>query len=299
MDVQRYISSGILESYVFGMLPEAERSEVEAIVGQYPDVKAAVNSLQLDKERFVQLYAVSPPSAIKDKLTEIIRQENTLEGNEKLPEDLRIPSQQAAGEKKKTVKEAIIKQLPVAGKKDDRKWKVMTAAIVILLIGSVLLNFFFFQKSTDYKSRYKSLIATKEKLEAEKQREALTSAHSPAAPAIDPLSDPAFKWTTIQGAGLFKGKTVAVGWNAGTQAVYLQARLMPPPPVGKQFQLWAIINKKLVDEGVFETGAEAAQVLQQMKPLAAAQGFAVTLEKAGGSPKPSMDQVCMSAKIAM
>ena len=175
----------------------------------------------------------------------------------------------------------------------------MTAAIVILLIGSVLLNFFFFQKSTDYKSRYKSLIATKEKLEAEKQREALTSAHSPAAPAIDPLSDPAFKWTTIQGAGLFKGKTVAVGWNAGTQAVYLQARLMPPPPVGKQFQLWAIINKKLVDEGVFETGAEAAQVLQQMKPLAAAQGFAVTLEKAGGSPKPSMDQVCMSAKIAM
>lgn len=304
MDVERYISSGILESYVFGMLPETEQNEVETVVLQYPDVKAAVNSLQLDKERFVQLYAVPPPTGIKERLTEIIRQENTQEGNSLLPEELRAslssPTNGKKNGKQVAHKETPVKQLPAAKPSSDRIWKYATAAIVILLLGSVIMNFFFFQKSTDYKSRYKSLIATKEKLEADKEHQALTSLKetTPVPREADPLSNPDFKWTKVQGGGEFAGKSVSVGWNARTQAVYLLAQLMPLAPAGKQFQLWAIVNKKLVDAGVFDTGANVSQQLQQMKAVAVAQGFAVTLERKGGSPEPSMDQVCMSAKIS-
>lgn len=243
MDVQRYISSGILESYVFGMLPETEQNEVETVVLQYPDVKAAVNSLQLDKERFVQLYAVPPPAGIKERLTEIIRQENTQEGNSLLPEELRTPLSATTTGKKNgkqvtTPKETPVKQLPAAAKPSaDRIWKYATAAIVILLLGSVIMNFFFFQKSTDYKSRYKSLIATKEKLEADKEHQALTSLKetTPVPKDPDPLSNPDFKWTTIQGGGEFAGKSLSVGWNARTQAVYLQAQLMPLAPLVNSF----------------------------------------------------------------
>lgn len=306
MDVQRYISSGILESYVFGMLPETEQGEVETAVSQYPDVKAAVDSLQHDKERFVQLYAIAPPYGIKERLMEMIRQENTQEGNYLLPDELRTPiSAPLNGKNKKQVqqpaRETPVKQLPVAKKSNDKLWKYLTAAIVALLLGSVFMNFFFFRKSTDYKSRYQSLIATKEKLEADKEQQALTSLKETPANVVtdaDPLNNPDFKWTKIPGGGKYAGNLVAVGWNANTQAVYLQAQLMPIPPAGKQFQLWAIVNKKLVDAGVFLTGADASQLLQQMKAVAAAQGFAITLEKKGGSQDPSMDQVCMSAKLA-
>ncbi|SKD05849.1 Anti-sigma-K factor rskA [Chitinophaga ginsengisegetis] len=306
MDVQRYISSGILESYVFGMLPEAEQGEVETAVSQYPDVKAAVDSLQHDKERFVQLYAIAPPHGIKERLVEIIRQENTQEGNDLLPDELRapIPTPLNGKQKKQTqqpARETPVKQLPVAKKSNDRIWKYLTAAIVVLLLGSVFMNFFFFRKSTDYKSRYQSLIATKEKLEADKEQQALTSLKETPGNVVadvDPLNNPDFKWTKIPGGGKYAGNLVAVGWNAKTQAVYLQAQLMPVPPAGKQFQLWAIVNKKLVDAGIFLTGADASQLLQQMKAVAVAQGFAITLEKKGGSPDPSMDQVCMSAKLA-
>lgn len=305
MDVQRYISSGILESYVFGMLPEAEQGEVETAVSQYPDVKAAVDSLQHDKERFVQLYAIAPPHGIKDRLVEIIRQENTQEGNDLLPDELRAPIPTPVNGKKKKqaqqpARETPVKQLPVAKKSNDRLWKYMTAAIVALLLGSVFMNFFFFRKSTDYKSRYQSLIATKEKLEADKEQQALTSLKETpgnVTAEADPLNNPDFKWTKIPGGGKYAGNLVAVGWNAKTQAVYLQAQLMPVPPAGKQFQLWVIVNKKLVDAGVFLTGADASQLLQQMKAVAVAQGFAITLEKKGGSQDPSMDQVCMSAKL--
>ncbi|SEW54771.1 anti-sigma factor [Chitinophaga arvensicola] len=306
MDVQRYISSGILESYVFGMLPETEQGEVETAVLQYPDVKAAVSSLQLDKERFVQLYAIAPPAGIKERLMEAIRLENTPEGNNLLPDELRAPAAAPANGKyhrrEKAPKETPVKQLPVTKtSSNDRLWKYLTAAIVVLLIGSVVMNFFFFQKSTDYKSRYKSLIATKEKLEADKAQQSqasLKKTDSSALAEVDPLSNPDFKWTKITGGGAYAGNEVSVGWNARTQGVYLQATLMPVPPAGKQYQLWAIVNKKLVDAGVFETGAAVSQQLQQMKAMTVAQGFAITLEKKGGSPDPSMDQVCMSAKIA-
>ncbi|MFX1707788.1 anti-sigma factor [Chitinophaga sp. CC14] len=288
------------------MLPEAEQGEVETAVSQYPDVKAAVDSLQHDKERFVQLYAIAPPHGIKERLVEIIRQENTQEGNDLLPDELRapIPTPLNGKQKKQTqqpARETPVKQLPVAKKSNDRIWKYLTAAIVVLLLGSVFMNFFFFRKSTDYKSRYQSLIATKEKLEADKEQQALTSLKETPGNVVtdvDPLNNPDFKWTKIPGGGKYAGNLVSVGWNAKTQAVYLQAQLMPVPPAGKQFQLWAIVNKKLVDAGVFLTGADASQLLQQMKAVVVAQGFAITLEKKGGSPDPSMDQVCMSAKLA-
>jgi hypothetical protein len=287
------------------MLPEAEQGEVETAVSQYPDVKAAVDSLQHDKERFVQLYAIAPPHGIKERLMEIIRQENTQEGNDLLPDELRAPTPAPVnGKKKKQAQqpagETPVKQLLVAKKSNDRLWKYLTAAIVALLLGSVFMNFFFFRKSTDYKSRYQSLIATKEKLEADKEQQALTSLKETPGnlvAAADPLNNPDFKWTKIPGGGKYAGNLVSVGWNAKTQAVYLQAQLMPLPPAGKQFQLWAIVNKKLVDAGVFLTGAGISQQLQQMKAVAAAHGFAITLEKKGGSPDPSMDQVCMSAKL--
>jgi len=304
VDVQRYISSGILESYVFGMLPEAEQGEVETAVSQYPDVKAAVDSLQHDKERFVQLYAIAPPNSIRERLMEIVHQENTQEGNDLLPDELRTPAPVSLNGKKKNRQqpqngETPVRQLPVAKPSKDRIWKYLTAAIVVLLLGSIFMNFFFFRKSTDYKSRYQSLIATKEKLEADKAQQSLTRLkETPLAAEADPLSNPDFKWTKIPGGGKYAGNLVAVGWNEKTQAIYLQAQLMPLPPQGKQFQLWAIVNKKLVDAGVFLTGGEVSQQLQQMKAVAAVQGFAITLEMKGGSPEPSMDQVCMSAKLA-
>jgi anti-sigma-K factor RskA len=288
VDVHRYISSGILESYVFGMLPEAEHGEIEMAVLRYPEIKAAINSLQRDKEKFVMLYAIPPPLEIKDRLLDIIRQENTQEGNKLLPEELRTPM---------PAKETRVKKLPAAKKKStDHIWKYATAAIVALLLGSVIMNFFFIQKSTDYKSRYKSLIATQQKIDAQKEHQALTRVEEPAKEP-DLLKDPAFKWVKMEGVGTFAGNSVSVGWNSATQVVYLLAQLMPVPPAGKQFQLWAIVNKKLVDAGVFESGVGMSRKFQQMKAIAITQGFAVTLEQKGGSASPTMNQICMSAKV--
>ncbi|QJB33360.1 anti-sigma factor [Chitinophaga oryzae] len=292
MDVQRYISSGILESYVFGLLPEAEHNEVETIVAQYPQVKAAVQELQLDRERFVQLYAMAPPAGIKDRLLDIIREEETPAGHALLPEELRTPA--AANGSRETP----VKRLNGNSRKSgtERVWKYIAAAIILLFLGSVILNFFFFSRSTDYKSRYQSLVAAKEKLDAEKESQSLTASRE-MEKELDMLKDPAFKWIKLEGFGANAGQIVTVCWNPVSHAVFLIAQSLPLPPAGKQYQLWAIHNKKLVDAGVFHGGAQVTQKIQPMKPAEAAEGFAITLENEGGSTQPTMDQLQLSAKI--
>ncbi|WP_143307912.1 anti-sigma factor [Chitinophaga vietnamensis] len=288
MDVNRYISSGILESYVFGLLPEEENGEVESIALHYPEVQAAVNALQHDKERFVKLYSTTPPTAIKDRLMDIIRYESTAEGNGKLPEELRIADTVPAAP-------VMLKTTPAATnghskpinhiKKNagtDRVWKYLAAAFIALLIGSVIMNFFFFQKSTDYKSRYQSLIAAREKL-SEEQKEQADHSHSTSLHEEEDIltleKDTSFIHVNMKGSGPFAGHAVNVSWNPHTHVVYLIAKLLPVPPPGKQFQLWAIVNKKMIDAGIFESGAAVSGKIQLMKAVDVADAFAVTLEK--------------------
>lgn len=48
--------------------------------------------------------------------------------------------------------------------------------------------------------------------------------------------------------------------------------------------------------GVFETGTDA-KIIQKMKSVNNAEMFAVTLEKKGGSPEPTLDQMYVAGKI--
>jgi anti-sigma-K factor RskA len=69
---------------------------------------------------------------------------------------------------------------------------------------------------------------------------------------------------------------------------------LPVPPADKQYQLWALKNGKPIDAGVFEMDTE-----MHMMPvtIADADAFAITLEKKGGSPAPTLSQLYVMGKI--
>jgi anti-sigma-K factor RskA len=60
---------------------------------------------------------------------------------------------------------------------------------------------------------------------------------------------------------------------------------LPQPASDKQYQLWALINNKPEDLGVFEVKQQ--KLLVKMRNVRNAQVFAVTLEPRGGSPTPT------------
>lgn len=61
MNIQEYIESGILESYVLGSASEAETSELLYLKRRYPEIQDALAELEQDMERIAGQMAVPPP----------------------------------------------------------------------------------------------------------------------------------------------------------------------------------------------------------------------------------------------
>ncbi|MEJ7913954.1 MAG: anti-sigma factor, partial [Chitinophagaceae bacterium] len=91
------------------------------------------------------------------------------------------------------------------------------------------------------------------------------------------------------------GSLATVYWDRRTNEVYLLVNKLPEPSSDKQYQLWALVDGKPVDAGVFD--ARTATALVKMKNITNAQGFAVTLENKGGSIAPTMEQMYVLGNV--
>jgi anti-sigma-K factor RskA len=110
------------------------------------------------------------------------------------------------------------------------------------------------------------------------------------------IQDPKVLKVTMPGTKAFPTALATVFWNRESQQVYLKVNNLPEPAADKQYQLWAIVDGKPVDMGVFEMG-DTVNLLQKMKITGKAQMFAVTLEKKGGAASPTMEQMYVAGKI--
>lgn len=111
MNVQEYISSGIVESYVLGLASDEERNEFESLCLQYPELLAARQAFELSLEQQAMQYAVAPPVDMKQRIWDEIK-----------PTD------------NESVKVVNLSAAPV---RKMNWWKVATAACVLLLAGSL------------------------------------------------------------------------------------------------------------------------------------------------------------------
>ena len=71
---------------------------------------------------------------------------------------------------------------------------------------------------------------------------------------------------------------------------------MPSNDKEHQYQLWALVAGKPVDLGVFDSDTTSRD-MKEMKSITLADAFAVTLEKRGGSPTPTMDEMMVIGKF--
>ena len=105
--------------------------------------------------------------------------------------------------------------------------------------------------------------------------------------------NPNYRHITLASTDSTKQQSALVFWNPTSQEVYLEMGLLPTLPSDKQYQLWAIIDGKPSDMGVFETVAN----LQKMKVAKNVQAFAVTIEPKGGSKEPTLTAMVVLGKV--
>lgn len=285
MDVQRYISSGIIESYVAGLAADHEVRELLAAVAQYPEVKAAVDAAQLDMERYIQMQSVSPPATLKDKLFQVLN-------NEGVPEANAADAGAATGEEY----DAYGEEQPPRVVLLHRKWQYVAAAIAVGLIISLTYNMMYYNSTHEWKGKYEALLTDQQSLTA--QNEVFQTRLSKSEEMVSMLSNPSVKKVMMATMRKDRPESKAtVFWNTTSQEVFLSVNNLPEPPADQQYQLWAIVNNRPTDAGVFDMG-DKAKSFQKMKVIGAAQYFAVTLEKKGGNPTPTLSTMQVIGKVS-
>jgi hypothetical protein len=99
------------------------------------------------------------------------------------------------------------------------------------------------------------------------------------------------KITTLKAQiAAYRGATAVVVWDKNKGSGVLQLDKLPPPGPGRDYQLWVIDPKKPqpVSAGIFSVPNEGLirMSFQPAAPVESAEAFAISIEKAGGAPKP-------------
>lgn len=279
MEVKEIISSGLLELYITGLTSAEETLQVEQWAKQYPEIKAEIEELQNVMERYALAEAIQPDAELKQKILAKIQPDNYVK--EKIFSTIQTEQEPFA----------VVK----GHEKGDRakpysippyyKWAI--AASIILLIGSLILNYTFYNK---YQSTSNDLQIAQQELQKQQQ---LTAAMGK---DMDVMTDKYAMPVVLNGTENAPEAVAKIFWMKNTGEVYVDPRNLPQTPAGKQYQLWAIVDGKPVDAGMIST-EKGVYHIQKMKSFGKAQAFAITLEKTGGNPTPTMDQMIVHAKI--
>lgn len=270
MNTEEYISSGILELYVMGALSAEENAAVENVIAQDPAIKEELMHIEAALKNFAMGLEKFPRPNMKTRIM------NAIVNNEQQSVPVNIK------------KEAVIKNLykPI----DPISYKYAAAcAFGILLAG----NIFFIYKWQSAETQLSETIAQNYRL-AENYKFTKNIQEKVLAD-YTVATDHNFKIIELKGKAISPTACAYVHWNPITQETFIDVRKLPVPDSDKQYQLWALVNGKPVDAGVFDLAPNGG--LQKVKKVEGAQAFAVTLEKRGGSAAPTMSAMYLMAQL--
>lgn len=275
MNTQEYIQSGIIESYVLGMASPAEAAELEQLCLQYPEIKQALTNFELALEANTLAKAVAPPPHLKQQIftalkADFVTQENKLVEN---TPPLVTP----------------LNEVPVVQMNPPRSYLAVASIILLLISGG--MNIYFYSKFKETTQQYQALVLEKNTLQANNQimqTKSLDMFNS-----MQMMTDPNMQKVSMPGIAGKESNYATVFWDMKSKDVYILPNKLPQPAVGKQYQLWAIVDGKPVDAGVISDCAG----LCKMKNIPAASMFAITLEKSGGSETPTLSEMYVAGKV--
>jgi anti-sigma-K factor RskA len=253
VNIKEYISSGILEAYVLGQLSAAETAELEKHLSAYPELKQELAKVEDAQKTLLMAMAVAPPVTVKKELFEKIDQQggHVVEMNTE----------------------------------SARPWKFAVAASISVALISSFLAYNYWNKWQSTSNELTNLIAMNQRVakdynQVNKRLEELAN-------DVRVMDNPAFSRVVMKGTEQAPEAIASVYWNANSQEVYLRIQNMKELAADNQYQLWAIIDGKPVDAGVFDVNDAG---LIKMKNIAqGATNFAVTIEPRGGKASPSLE----------
>ena len=262
METKEYIESGVLELYVYGLLSETENEEVATKAKNNPEIEAEIIAIEKAivalSSSFSPFHSVANYEKIKEKL-----------------------------ELKHTTK--LIELEPT------RNWSqyIGWAAAVILLVGIG------YQYNEMEQTSNQVTNTTLEKSKLQKDLKSLELINKANETSLAVVRDSKNTVIALGGQTVAPESFAKVYWNQDTKVVYIDAAGLPEPPAGMVYQVWALKLNPLTPTsiGLLENFDANDQKLFAVNNADQAEAFGITLEPAGGSLTPTMEQLYTLGKV--
>jgi len=262
MNVKEYIESGVLTSFVLGELNSAQSMEVMNLAKQFPEIKQEIGDLEKSLENAAFEAAIEPPAFARENILATFKENTPGVSTSKQAEILKISYK--------------------------KSYRSIAAAAAILLIGSLFANGYLFNKLDHKEKLIASLLSDKGALANTVKKQEVT---------LSALQSPGVKLVQMAGTKNQPSAAANVFWNSKTGEILIDAYALNSSDLekGYQYQLWAIVDGKPVNAGLFDGDHKKGK----MKVLVLTNGgkmpsaFAVTIEKIGGVESPTMEKMIL------
>lgn len=265
-NIKSYLESGILEQYVLGDLSVEEKLDVENNAIQYPEVRKELEEIEHALISYAKSNAIEPS---KKNKTNFLNAVNT-------NHEVNIYSSTNTGE-------PYLKSLKFY------KYAFAASLTLLFLSSALLLNVN--NKLNESYVQLAALQSVNQKFSKQvnfKENELINTKN-----ALQFYQNPtSYKLITLKGSAKAPQASLLVALNEDKEEVMidLSSLRMPSNDQEHQYQLWAMVDGKPVDLGVFDAKDDSTG-MKKMKFIKDAQSFAVTLEPKGGSINPNMDKM--------
>lgn len=273
LDLKNYISSGIIESYVLGVVSDQERKEVECMSHIYPEIREQLLIAQSDLETLSKTWAKNPPADLKGRVMAAIQEEIK---NEPKP----------VSTEAKTIE---MKPSPV-----PTQWRNIAA---VALVAALTFGGFYFKTNSSLSETESILAETKDRTnQLDNQLLALQSEIQQYDSEKNFLLHEATVQVALTGTAISPDSKMKIYWNASEKKIVMASTKLPQTGSDLQYQLWAIVDGKSVDLGVFDL-LKDKEIAAKNIDVGKVQAFAVTLEKKGGSAVPNLKQLYVIGNV--
>ncbi len=262
MSASDIINSGDLELYVFGILNEDETKQLADLSKKDAAIQDEILSIE---KSILQLSSSFAPNI-------------SLEVYEKTKVKIGIKEG------------TVITMKPKSSLSQYLGW----AASIALLIG---IGYQYNQKTA-----IGNKIVTVEK-EKQKLNEAVAASESKMKETKEILNiirDTKTTTVTLGGQAVAPTSYAKIYWNKETQAVYVDAAGLPEPPEGMVYQVWSLkLSPTLTPTsiGLLDGFKADENKIFAVSSTGNAEAFGITLEPAGGSASPTMEQLYTLGKV--
>lgn len=118
--------------------------------------------------------------------------------------------------------------------------------------------------------------------------------------ALSVIRDTKNTVVNLAGQAVSPKSSAKIYWNKATQVVYVDASGLPEPPQGMVYQIWSLkLQPQLTPTsiGLLTEFSSNSEKIFAVEKTSDAEAFGITLEPAGGSKSPTMEQLYTLGKV--